>query len=143
MSIHIVSAAIIRRTEGEGARVLLAQRSHNTSFPYYWCTPGGKVNPDESQAAALRRELSEELVVDLHESWAPVVAYDVTIGPPVVRSAMRMTCFLIDAGLVLGKPVPSDKTDGVGWFSAQEVFGMRLAPCDVEGRGKLIRLMAG
>ncbi len=58
-SVVKVSAAVIRR----GNRVLLTSRPENKP-PAGWEFPGGKLEPGESFAAALRRELREELGVE-------------------------------------------------------------------------------
>lgn len=55
-----VVAAVIRRR----GRVLLCQRPEGPHLPLKWEFPGGKVDPGESPADALRRELREELGVD-------------------------------------------------------------------------------
>jgi 8-oxo-dGTP diphosphatase len=53
-----VAAGVIRREDG---KFLLGQRAPDTFYPGYWEFPGGKVEPGESAAAALIRELDEEL----------------------------------------------------------------------------------
>jgi 8-oxo-dGTP diphosphatase len=52
-----VVAAVIER---EGA-ILVGQRTAEQSHPLKWEFPGGKVEPGESPAQALERELEEEL----------------------------------------------------------------------------------
>jgi len=42
-------------------RLLICQRKETDAFPGKWEFPGGKVEPEESPAAALVRELLEEL----------------------------------------------------------------------------------
>lgn len=59
--VTIVAAAIIRRNE----HILLSRRKPNSHLPNLWEFPGGKVEPDESLPAALRRELQEELGIDV------------------------------------------------------------------------------
>ncbi|HSE11950.1 MAG TPA: Nudix family hydrolase [Rudaea sp.] len=59
--IHVV-AGILRDTHG---RVLLAQRPHGSHLAGLWEFPGGKIEAGESAEAALRRELHEELAVDI------------------------------------------------------------------------------
>ena len=59
--IHVV-AGILRDTKG---RVLLAQRPNGSHLAGLWEFPGGKMETGESAEAALRRELHEELAVDI------------------------------------------------------------------------------
>ena len=48
--------------------VLLARRQKGTHLEGYWEFPGGKVEPGETVEAALARELSEELGVEIGET---------------------------------------------------------------------------
>ena len=57
-----VAAAVILRPDG---RVLLAQRPPGKAYAGYWEFPGGKLEPGETCAHALVRELREELGVDV------------------------------------------------------------------------------
>lgn len=57
--IPVVAAVIFQ----EG-RVLICQRRAADAHGLQWEFPGGKVHPGESQAAALSRELREELAVE-------------------------------------------------------------------------------
>lgn len=63
-----VAAAVIHDTAG---RFLLAQRPPGKAYAGYWEFPGGKVEPGESAADAMRRELHEELgiTVDTACPW--------------------------------------------------------------------------
>ena len=53
-----VAAGVIVRSDG---RFLLGRRAPGSFYPGYWEFPGGKVEPGESPAEALTRELDEEL----------------------------------------------------------------------------------
>ena len=53
-----VAAGVIFRHDG---RFLLGRRAPGSFYPGYWEFPGGKVEPGESPAEALCRELDEEL----------------------------------------------------------------------------------
>lgn len=57
-----VVAAVITRESGD---FLLAQRPAGKVYAGYWEFPGGKVEHGEEPAAALRRELCEELGIDV------------------------------------------------------------------------------
>lgn len=56
----VVVAAVIER----GGRVLISQRLPGRGHAHRWEFPGGKREPGEDDAAALARELREELAVD-------------------------------------------------------------------------------
>src|SRR5262249_19327974 len=60
----VVSVAAAVLTRGDG-KVLLAQRLQGTPYPGYWEFPGGKLEPGESAASALKRELQEELGISV------------------------------------------------------------------------------
>jgi 8-oxo-dGTP diphosphatase len=51
----------------EQRRLLVCQRNAQSAFPLKWEFPGGKVEADEPHAEALRRELKEELGIDVHQ----------------------------------------------------------------------------
>lgn len=74
--IHVVAALI--PDPKDASRYLVQQRLPDKSRANLWEFPGGKVEPGESQAAALRRECHEELAVELsvgRKLWATVHAY--------------------------------------------------------------------
>ncbi len=54
----VVSAIL----ESDG-KLLVCQRRRSGAFPLKWEFPGGKVNPGETPASALVRELREELAI--------------------------------------------------------------------------------
>ena len=68
-----VVAALITRN----SKLLVCQRKRNDTHPLQWEFPGGKVEPGESLAEALTRELREELGVSA------------TIGAEVRRTRHR------------------------------------------------------
>lgn len=61
-----VAAAIIQRADGA---FLLAQRPAGKVYEGYWEFPGGKVEPGEPLAAALARELQEELGIEIEAAY--------------------------------------------------------------------------
>lgn len=57
-----VAVGVIRDSQG---KLLIARRHENSHQGGLWEFPGGKVEAGESVLAALRRELEEELAIDL------------------------------------------------------------------------------
>ena len=65
-----VAAGILLDAEG---RYLLGRRPEGKPYAGYWEVPGGKIESGESVFAALKRELREELGVDIESSEELVV----------------------------------------------------------------------
>jgi 8-oxo-dGTP diphosphatase len=61
----------------DGDQVLVCQRRAGSRFPLKWEFPGGKVEDGESPEACLRRELREELAIE------------VEVGPELHRTEHR------------------------------------------------------
>jgi 8-oxo-dGTP diphosphatase len=61
-----VAVAILIKPNGE---FLLAQRPQGKVYAGWWEFPGGKVEPDETVIDALKRELHEELGVDIQRAY--------------------------------------------------------------------------
>jgi 8-oxo-dGTP diphosphatase len=102
-------------------RVLLCHRSaHRRWYPDVWDLPGGHVEPGELPAAALARELQEELGISV---VAPA-------DPPVweIRTeTVDMQIWLIEAWRGSPTNVAPDEHDAIAWFETDELGGLRLA----------------
>lgn len=61
--------AVVAAVIDDGGRFLVTRRQDGVHLAGYWEFPGGKVGESESHAAALKRELIEELDtdVDVHD----------------------------------------------------------------------------
>jgi len=57
-----IAAGVIVRDD----QVLICQRKEDTSHPMQWEFPGGKIEDGESPRDALRREMVEELAIDVN-----------------------------------------------------------------------------
>lgn len=57
----LVTAALIRDED----KILIAQRGRRKRFGWKWEFPGGKVRPDETPEDCLRREIKEELNLEI------------------------------------------------------------------------------
>lgn len=90
-----VAVGILR---GDG-KVLACQRRRNAVYPLKWEFPGGKVEPGETPAEALRRELREELGIEaeagvqIHrKEWV----YPDGVADPEKDGSFRVFYFLVD-----------------------------------------------
>ncbi|EOL8970793.1 pyrimidine (deoxy)nucleoside triphosphate diphosphatase [Cronobacter dublinensis] len=116
--IDVVAAIIVR----EG-RLLLAQRPATGDQAGLWEFPGGKVEPGESQPAALARELSEELAIE-----ARVGAYVASHTREVSGRVIRLHAWRVeDFG---GEPQALCHS-ALAWCEPREAFGYALAPADI------------
>ena len=61
----IVSAISLVDRDG---RILISKRSENKFMPGYWEFPGGKIKSNEKPFLALKRELGEELGIDVKDA---------------------------------------------------------------------------
>ncbi len=68
-AVHVV-AGVVRDDAG---RVLVAQRTAGRHLAGHWEFPGGKLDAGEAPLAALRRELVEEIGIDVH-SASPLIS---------------------------------------------------------------------
>jgi len=46
-------------------KILVVQRSESMKLPLKWEFPGGKIEPNESEEEAIKREIREELNIDI------------------------------------------------------------------------------
>ena len=100
-----VVAAVIER---EG-RFLAARRIGPAALAGRWEFPGGKVEPDEDDAAALRRECLEELGVRIEVGEAIGPEYTAAGGALLVRTYL--------ATLLAGEPAPIEGHDELRWLT--------------------------
>jgi len=112
--LHVVAAAIIR-----DGRVLAAQRPLGKREGGLWELPGGKVEPGETEQAALEREIREELGLD-------VIARE-RVGE-VAWDGLRLCCWRCD--VVTGEPTLSEHL-ALRWLLPAELDDVAWAPADV------------
>jgi A/G-specific adenine glycosylase len=115
---HIVTAAVICR----GNRVLIARRPPQGLLGGMWEFPGGKQQDGEDLPACLRREICEELGVE------------VRVGEPlgVYRHAythFRVTLHAFCCTLLDGEPSPI-QADDVRWISTSELSQYPMGKID-------------
>ena len=112
----VVVAAIIR----DGARVLSCRRPDNKRHGGLWEFPGGKIEPGETREDAVRREIDEELGLDV-----------VSIGRTLFVATDPGSPFQIEfiETEATGTPKPTEHSE-ISWCSCDDLSRLSLAPTD-------------
>ena len=111
-----VVAAVISR----GDTYLICRRPKDKRHGGLWEFPGGKCEAGESDLEATRRELREELGVEVD-----------AVGDPIISVRDEESPFLIVfvPTTIAGEPIPHEH-DVLQWSSVHELTSLALAPCD-------------
>ncbi|HAZ21824.1 MAG TPA: hypothetical protein DHD79_04075 [Firmicutes bacterium] len=126
-TIKVVAAIVIQNDQ-----VLLARRPPEKHHGLLWEFPGGKVEAGESPAAALARELREEL------NW------DVVVGPlfdSIARNSdgvITEVCFYLTNACPDSTPQPLEGQEIV-WANSQIISQLALTPADAIIAGRLLK----
>ncbi len=88
MKVTHVAAAVFLRPDGT---FLLAQRPEGKPYPGYWEFPGGKVEAGETPFDCLKREIKEELDVEVLEATPWIVRVHVYTHATVRLNFFRVT----------------------------------------------------
>ncbi len=112
----VVGAAIVDR-----GRVLAAQRAAPARLAGAWEFPGGKVEPGETDEAALVRECREELAVEVALSGRLGTDIALPVGGTVLR--------VWTARIVAGTPVAVEHR-ALRWLGVDELFDVAWLPAD-------------
>ena len=122
-----VTAGVIR----DGSRILLVRRAPGQKCAGYWELPGGKVEPGETHATCLARELAEEL------------GLVVKVGACLGRSdyhydhgAIRLVAYGVT---VLNGEIALTVHDQQKWLTPGDALRLSLSPADIP----LVEQLAG
>lgn len=124
--IRVVAAVI----EHEG-RYLITQRNASAVLPLLWEFPGGRVEPDESEADALRREARGRIGVDL-EVGAKLGEHVHAYPDYEVHLAM-FSCTIVEGQV----PYPATVND-LRWVLSREFLDYDFPPADEKTMNKLL-----
>ena len=123
----VVAGALIA---GDG--LLVAQRARPPELAGRWELPGGKVTPGETEAAALSRELAEELGIEVFVG--PRLAGDVALNDSTTLRAFRVT-------QTCGGTAYAHDHRAVRWVAAAELYRLDWVPADRIWIPELTRLL--
>jgi 8-oxo-dGTP diphosphatase len=121
---HFVATAVLVKSD----KVLLCHRHPNRQwYPDVWDVPGGHIDVGETPVEAVRRELLEELGVEiLIESDQPFRVYGP--APDLTLYAWVVTEW---SGEVAN--LAPDEHDDIAWFSVDELQLLELADPAIRG----------
>lgn len=137
--IRVMSAAIIARRADRQRNILLCRRAPGTHCAGLWCTPGGKVEPGECDAEALAREVREETGVRIWSILVPIVYKH--IGDMTNGGKFELFCFAVQFDVPRRIVLNLAELDDYGWFLADDLDGLGLAPADAANRDALKKLL--
>ncbi len=132
----VVRASVPDGADGAGhaPRVLVTRRGPGMSHAGAWEFPGGKVEHGESDAAALARELHEEL--GLRVTVGPLLgAADTPVGGRTVR--------LVAYACTSGDTPELREHDALAWVEADGLGTLDWAPADVPLLGAVAGWLRG
>ncbi len=115
----IVTAAIIRRNN----KILLAQRLENSKHPLKWEFPGGKLESGESPEACIKREIMEELNLEIKIKDIFKVVFHQYKDVDIL-----LLCYLCDS--LEGDILPIECND-FKWIDIEELSKFTLVEADI------------
>ena len=121
----------------QDGHVLACQRKRSARYPLKWEFPGGKLEPRETAAEAMIRELHEELLitpVSYEEFYTQDWVYTEGVEDPGADGAFRVVYYLIHS--FKGKPV-NKAFEQFQWVTPPTLLTMD----SLEGNRPAIRLL--
>ena len=110
----------LRRKDGA---ILVVRRAPGEKLSGYWEFPGGKVEPDETDQECLRRELEEELGIDVEVGDFIEESHYVYDHGEFLLRAFDVT--------QLTREIKLHVHDELAWLAPDQLTSMKLAPADI------------
>ena len=124
-TIRVVAAVIM-----SGGRYLITQRRPSAVLPMLWEFPGGRVEANESDAEALRREVMHRLGVDIVPGQ--LMSF---VSHPYEKYTVHL--YLYECALASGHPSESN-VNAFKWVSSAEFDQYAFTPADELSMNKLL-----
>ena len=112
-----VVAAIIRKDN----RIFVTQRGYG-DWKDWWEFPGGKIEPGETPENALKREIREELSVEIN-----VDKFLCTVEYEYPKFHLTMHCYLCS---LLSDALHLNEHEAAKWLSKEELDTVKWLPAD-------------
>ena len=115
-----VVAAVIKKNN----KYLIAQRNRDKHFALYWEFPGGKVNNGESFDNALKREILEELSINI--KIINIIASEKFKDEKINVEVHYFLCEKFDQSIKLSEH------ENMKWVFKKDLLKFKLAPGDAK-----------
>jgi 8-oxo-dGTP diphosphatase len=125
--IRVVAAVI-----ADGGCYLITQRRPTAVLPLLWEFPGGKVEPNETDAEALNREVRHRLAVEVEVGQ--LISF---VSHPYEHYVVDL--FLYECRIVSGTP-RSINVQAFKWVTSDEFDQFPFTPADEASMNKLLGL---
>lgn len=114
--IEVCCAIILKES-----KILAVQRGPKSSHPFKWEFPGGKINPDETVAQCIIREITEELTISI-EVLTQLLPVEFDYGKKQIR-LIPFVCKIISGEIILTEHINQrwfyfDELISVDWLDA-------------------------
>ena len=125
-TIEVVAAIIIR-----DGKLFATQRGYG-EWKDWWEFPGGKIEPEESQVDALKREIREELATEIEVgTLLSTIEYDYP------KFHLTMHCYLCT---IISGELSLLEHEDARWLTTDELDSVKWLPADKDVIEKLITI---